>query len=219
MRPQTSRLCLFLVVLIIGCGGGGGEEVSRDEVCAPEGMEAVTDADARISVNGVSVVPPMAGGWLPCFRRDSAVSISFFANPAPWHSVAATLVAAPGLALPESLSKSERLQQIDSTLLAFVGSRLERGDRIKVLDISAAESPLEDCRGYTYRTEDRDAPGFDETLLLTGFGILCIHPDSTDVIVALDVSQRRPMDIAADEGLDSGGRRFLESLRFEDPSQ
>lgn len=181
--------------------------------CAGAGFKEVTDRQQRVSVPGVSIVPPSGGDW--CLPQPSRYGVGFSTSAflgkfiltqddrAPsghWFSLGVTV-----LGLSRSVVGSSGELEMLARDWIDAGARskptnaeytfiMSRDPDYRTLSKQTEIARLSgsECVRYETRAVERDKR-FTPFLVLDWIidGYLCRHPDSDDVLVDIRFSERR----------------------------
>lgn len=202
-RFRTLTLLFLASVLVGGC------------VAGPT-LVPITNPQERFGSHGFAVLPPRGENWF-VGKKDGGMIVF---GKLPYLEKIRKLKETTELpATPQELIAKE--PWVVHTVLAGVFTRnysdlLERpgGQRIKAAQVKAAVDRFlgQDCIKYSYTAEDHGSP-HAPVFILTGEGFFFLHPESSNLVVRIDYSQRflpggQPLPIEAEV------EPFLKSLVF-----
>jgi len=168
----------------------------------------ITDSAAVYELEGYSVLPPQGKNWFE-LRRDKQQALFGKKIESPTHSFVAT--ATSGL-ISEKFSTRESFH-------AYV-NKMRTADadstRFRIVEFNSEVDTTFPawCIRYHFKRTDREAVlAQNRTLLLEDYGVTCLHPVKSDLVVDVGYSERgRSAEISAD--LRAEGEGFMRSLKF-----
>jgi hypothetical protein len=159
-------------------------------------------------LEGYSVSPPPGSNWFE-MQRDRQQVLFGKRLDSRTHSFVATATSGE---VSEKFEKPEQFQDyVDKMRVAAVDPA-----RYKIVEYHSALDPSypAQCVRYHSKTEDRGAPYSQGTaLLLEHFGVACLHPALSRLVVDVGYSERGRGAEINDE-LRAEGERFMRSLKF-----
>ncbi|MDB5810860.1 MAG: hypothetical protein JWN94_2982 [Betaproteobacteria bacterium] len=182
---------------------------------APAQVHAVpiTDPPLLYELDGYSVLPPPGKSWFE-MQRDKQQALFGKRIESPTHSFGAT---ATSDVINEKFETREKFQEYVNKLRTaeFDPARF----RVIEFDSKVDESHPAWCVRYRLKHTDRNAVlARNRTLTVEDFGITCLHPDRTNLIIDVGYSERGRIPELATElsaTLRKEGEAFVRSLKLK----
>lgn len=174
--------------------------------------EPATDPDLTYELDGYSVHAPPGAGWFLMYQDKQSVAFGK-RKMSPSHAVTAT-------ATSKWINKKLRT-------LAEVISYVKKGNALSINPrrqtilnndvVTDEEAPAPLCAGYRLKTRDEQTPGIEGTLFTLSYGIVCIHPRISQLLIDVGYSERGRETELNSELVQNEGVAFVNGVQFTAP--
>ncbi len=236
------RYCLPVTLLasalLLGCAGPSPFTMT----CSALQISAVTQAGQQVEMGDFTIEGPRGDGW--CLGPRDSQGVVFYSHPLmgqyierPERSMARSSVVMAAFKIRHEEAEVKTAGELQQLVDAWIkrgfgtkggGSELIVGDntveRATLVRSNVRPEPTSDavCVSYDYVMEERDNPNpiaADIVLILTDHGVICRHPNASDYLVVMSLSERYERGNQIDPSLfqmlkSQEAGHFFDSLQF-----